>query len=264
MIIAYQIETGITVKDTVRLPMSMDMIQGHHAATQRGEYTAIDLAVYTAQVLAFTTLSRVSEYLYTGEAGAHTLMSEYVQFEMLDGSMVPSHEVRTKKYKNVSGCIVNIRSAKNDTARRGHRYFFNKCNPATNKSTYCIRWILWRYVQHARPGPRLPFFHISTLKWTLKPAYLNKKLKAMAKMYGLDPSRRASSHSFRIGGATAMAAAGMSEYEIKQMGGWKSDVFLDYARNTTQLFERARCALAKKSFTIQSTRRLNPGCASQR
>jgi hypothetical protein len=44
----------------------------------------IDLAVYTAQVLAFTTLSRVSEYLYTGEAGAHTLMSENVQFEMLD------------------------------------------------------------------------------------------------------------------------------------------------------------------------------------
>jgi hypothetical protein len=91
-------------------------------------------------------------------------------------------------------------------------------------------------VQHARPGTRLPFFHIPTLnKWTLKPTYLNKKLQAMAKMYGLNLSR-VSSHSLRIGGATAMAAAGMGEYEIKQMGGWKSDVFLDYARNTTQLF----------------------------
>ena len=84
----------------------------------------------------------------------------------------------------------------------------------------------------------------------------------MAEMYGLDPSR-VSSHSLRIGGATAMAAAGMSEYEIKQMGEWKSDVFLDYARNTTQLFERApRRALAKRSFNIQSTRRLNPGCTN--
>jgi hypothetical protein len=92
MKIAYRIETGITVKDTVRLPVSMDMIQGHHAATQRGEYTAIDLAVYTAQVLAFITLSRVSEYLYTGKAGSHTLVSEDVQFAMLDGSMVPSHK----------------------------------------------------------------------------------------------------------------------------------------------------------------------------
>jgi hypothetical protein len=85
----------------------------------------------------------------------------------------------------------------------------------------------------------------------------------MAVMYGLDPSR-VSSHSLRIGGATAIAAAGMSEYEIKQMGEWKSDVFLDYARNTTQLFEQARCALAKKSYTVQSTRHLNSGRASQR
>ena len=90
----------------------MDMIQDHHAAAQRREYTAIDLAVYTAQILAFTTLSRVSEYLYTGESGAHTLMTEYVQFEMQDGTIVPSNEVGMKEFKNVSGCIVNIRSAK--------------------------------------------------------------------------------------------------------------------------------------------------------
>ena len=96
------------MKDTVGLPVSMDMIQDHHAAAQRREYTAIDLAVYTAQILAFTTLSRVSEYLYTGESGAHTLMTEYVQFEMQDGTIiVPSNEVGMKEFKNVSGCIVH-------------------------------------------------------------------------------------------------------------------------------------------------------------
>ena len=83
-------------------------------------------------------------------------------------------------------------------------------------------------------------------------------------MYGLDP-RRISSHSLRIGGAKAMAAAGMSEYEIKQMGGWKSDDFLDYARNTTQSSSSEHActrALAKRTFTIQSTRYLNPGCTN--
>jgi hypothetical protein len=119
-------------------------------------------------------------------------------------------------------------------------------------------------VQHARPGPRLSFFHIPKLQWTLKPPYLNKKLQAMMAIiiYGLAP-RRVSFHSLRICGAAAMAAAGMSEYEIKQMGGWKPDVFLDYVRNTTQLFERARRAQAKRAFTIQSIRHLNPGCANQ-
>ena len=111
MKIAYRIETGITIKDTVRLPVSMDMIQGHHAANRRGEYTAIDLAVYTAQILAFTTLSRVSEYLYTGKTGTHTLMSEDVQFEMQDGTILPSSKVGTQELRKVCGCIVNIRSA---------------------------------------------------------------------------------------------------------------------------------------------------------
>jgi hypothetical protein len=56
-----------------------------------------------------------------------------------------------------------------------------------------------------------------------------------------------------------MAAAGMHEYEIKQMG-WKSDIFLDYARNTTKMFARARTALARRNeYTVQSTRRLHPG-----
>ena len=131
---AYRIETGITVKNTVRLPVSMVMIQGYNAAIQREEYTAIDLAVYTAQILAFTTLSRVSEYLYTGQSGAYTLMSEDVLFKMQDGTMVPSNEVGTKEFKDISGCIVNIRSAKNVAAGRGHRYFFTECDPATDKS----------------------------------------------------------------------------------------------------------------------------------
>ena len=84
------------------------------------------------------------------------------------------------------------------------------------------------------------------------PPCFNKRLQAMAIIYGLDP-RRVSSHSLRIGGATAMSATGMSKYEIQQMDGG----------NTTQLFERARRALAKRTFAIQSTRRLNPGCTNQ-
>ena len=106
------------------------------------------------------------------------------------GTIVPSDKAQATKFNNISGCIVNIRSAKNDAAGRGHRYFFTKCNPATDKSTYCITWILWRYVQHARPGPRMQFFHIPELQWTLKPPYLNKRLQAMARMYDLHDESR--------------------------------------------------------------------------
>ena len=122
---------------------------------------------------------------------------------------------------------------KNNAAGRGHRYFFTKCNPATDKSTYCITWILRRYVQHAHPGSRLPLFHIPKLQWTLKPPYLNKRLQTMAIIYGLDP-RRVSSHSLRIGGATAMVAAGLSEYKIKQMAG-RMEVIQMYSSTTPEI-----------------------------
>eukprot|EP01036_Dinobryon_divergens_P061542 gene61542-biopygen7838 len=98
---------------------------------------------------------------------------------------------------------------------------------------YCITWVLWNYAQQAKPEEGKSLFFIPAINWTLRPAYLNQRLRAMARMYGLDETR-VSSHSLRIGGATALAAAGLHEYEIKQMGGWKSDVFLEYARNTTQ------------------------------
>jgi hypothetical protein len=39
-----------------------------------------------------------------------------------------------------------------------------------------------------------------------------------------------SAHSFRIGGATALAAQGCSEQEIKQAGRWRSDAYKTYLR----------------------------------
>ncbi len=168
-----------------------------------------------------------------------------------------------RQFAKVVGSLVNIRSAKNDPTGRGHRYYFPKSTPG-DQSMYCITWVLWNYAKQAKPEGRNSFFYIPAINWTLKPAYLNKRLRTMARMYGLD-EKRVSSHSLRIGGATALAAAGMHEYEIKQMGGWKSDVFLDYARNTTQMFARARTALARKNaVTIQTTKRLHPGWYPQR
>ena len=274
MQIAFRLQTGITDKDTLRLPVSGDMITGHHNAVKgTGNYTILDLAVFTAEILAYTTLSRVSEYLETrardtvnargardtvNARGAHTLRSNDVMFEFSDGAILAAHDVAGRQFAKVVGCLVNIRTAKNDKTGRGHRYYFTKSTPG-DQTMYCITWVLWNYAQRARPAEGRSLFYIPALKWTLRPTYLNKRLRAMARMYGLDETR-VSSHSLRIGGATALAAAGLHEYEIKQMGGWKSDVFLEYARNTTQMFARARTALARKgATTIQTTKRLHPG-----
>ncbi|KAE8187436.1 hypothetical protein CF328_g6915, partial [Tilletia controversa] len=38
-------------------------------------------------------------------------------------------------------------------------------------------------------------------------------------------------HSFRIGGATLLHANGISIADIKHLGGWKSDVAIQYIRD---------------------------------
>ena len=38
------------------------------------------------------------------------------------------------------------------------------------------------------------------------------------------------SHSFRIGGASALAAAGVPDYQVRVLGRWSSDSFLRYIR----------------------------------
>ena len=77
MKMACRVKMGITDNDTLRLPIStIDMILGHHGRVRMGAHATVDLAVYTAEILAYTTLPRVSEYpSCTGIHETHVLIS---------------------------------------------------------------------------------------------------------------------------------------------------------------------------------------------
>jgi hypothetical protein len=80
----------------------------------------------------------------------------------------------------------------------------------------------------------------------------------MALLYNLDPTR-ISSHSLRIGGASALAAAGVPDYLIMDMGRWRSLTFLTYVRRSTQMFDKARNALARRDLlTADQIKLMNP------
>jgi hypothetical protein len=84
----------------------------------------------------------------------------------------------------------------------------------------------------------------------------------MAVYFKLDPTR-ISSHSLRIGGASALAAAGVPDYIILDMGRWKSLAFLAYVRRTTQMFEVARYALSRNDLiTLDTIRLMHPRCST--
>jgi hypothetical protein len=172
------------------------------------------MAVHAAQLLGYTTLSRVSEYLLVSAEAEHLLVSECVLFEMGSGCLVPSCEILGRDLAHVTGCVIDILSAKNDPEPKGRRIFFSKADLADMHQTYCISTaLLWMYALSAHPTRGRSFFYIANLNWSLKPPYFNACLKEMAFYFSLDPTR-ISTHSLQIGGASALAAAGVPDYII--------------------------------------------------
>ena len=65
-------------------------------------------------------------------------------------------------------------------------------------------------------------------------------------------------HSLRIGGASTLAAAGLTDNEIMRMGSWRSTAFLTYLRRNIELFDKARTAMASgKQLTLEDVRRFD-------
>ena len=63
---------------------------------------------------------------------------------------------------------------------------------------------------------------------------LRENTELYLSLIGVD-SKQYSGHSYRIGGATTMAAAGMSDWEIKLSGRWSSSAYQRYIRTPSSL-----------------------------
>ena len=59
-------------------------------------------------------------------------------------------------------------------------------------------------------------------------------VKMFLALAGIDP-KGYSGHSFRIGGATTAASAGLMDWEIKVLGRWSSDTYQNYIRTPTSV-----------------------------
>ena len=80
MVNAYRAEINKDEADPARLALTIDMImrQDKNLREIKG-YGIAQMAVHTAMLLGYTTLSRVSEYLLTPGDAEHLLVSEHIQ-----------------------------------------------------------------------------------------------------------------------------------------------------------------------------------------
>ena len=220
--LAYRAQTNRTSLDTMRLPNTADMIiLVYHRVTANDTPTPQQRAIFVAQLTGFTMVARVSEYLFTSKS-EHWLTTERVQFELPDGTLVPAQHAHVHAHKNPIAVHIHIKTRKNDQKGRGHTLHFHR---AHHTDKYCYMSEMWAHAQCARPKPNCPFFAIPSEDWVLKAPQLSLQLKNMASYLGIDATR-ISTHSLRIGGASTLAAAGLTDNEIMRIGAWRSSNFL--------------------------------------
>ena len=237
--LVYRVQTNRTSLDAVRLPVTADMIILYYKVMAPYQPTLQQRALFVAQLTGFTMVARVSEYLYTSKS-EHWLTTDRVQFDMPDGTTIPAQHAHKHASTTPISVHIHVRTRKNDQKGRGHTLHFHRANP-TDK--YCYVSEMWAHATCARPNAKGPFFAIPAENWTLKAPQLSLQLKNMAVHFGID-STRISTHSLRIGGASTLAAAGLTDSEIMRIGAWRSATFLTYIRENNHMFEKARAALA--------------------
>ena len=171
---------------------------------------------------------------------------------------VPSTDCYKFDRSGLRDVTIDIRSAKNDEGGLGHRFTCTRVDLATSPRPFDLAEELWDFACEARPVKGLAF-----LTWQGKARLtygkFTKKIKEVAKGEGYDPEHF-HTHSFRIGGASALAARGVPDHVIQCVGRWKSLAFLAYIRLSTRAFNAAVDTLCDlQSLTIADVRRMLPG-----
>lgn len=243
------------------MPFTVDMIV--HTAAHLDQTSVEGFMVVSAMKMAYCCLMRNSEYLWNATT-KHHLQGRCVLFvHTVQGveRVVESSEAWTSglSVDTLTEIIVDVLSAKNDADGAGHRIAFHRKALAQRSANQPFDFAedMWAYAIRARPESAGPFF---VYRGELRLSYytFSKCIKETAVQMGLKPEFF-STHSLRVAGASALAAAGVPDYVIQIMGRWKSLVFLTYIRLASNAYNDAMTAMCDVStLTVSDLRRITP------
>lgn len=219
------------------------------------ENTVEDAPYRVAILMAYFFLLRQSEYIYHNRSNDHALRVEDVEYRMKDGCFVMSHKLResTYKIKDIDLVKVTLRHCKNDPFRQGNSFWFSR--KEVDGFDFVKELAKFSYQSHCQDGDVFTSCRYGAgYKSISRVTYgkVQQLLKKIAHKHGLD-AKVFGTHSFRIGGATALASGSIGIDLIQRIGGWKSDITpMQYTQPSSEAFAKAHGVLMSEySFTIK-------------
>ena len=194
-----------------RLPITYSLLESilQHLATDFPGRQHDKKMLKAAISLAFHGLLRASEFT------SPTTVSYNPKKTLLKSDItIRHHTIR-----------LQIKASKTDQRGHGQTILLG----CTNSST-CPISLIEQYLEASHhPSPHLPLFHFADGKLLMRYS-LATSLKECIIAVGENP-KHFSTHSIRIGGATAAAAAGITPSIIQELGRWRSNCFRQYTRH---------------------------------
>ena len=159
---------------------------------------------------------------------------------------------------SITLCIENQKTGRKHTPINHHRL------PRNHESAeLCPILAILRRLRNSRANPNflnevITTYNDTTGSHTIRATTITKALKAAVtalnlQAIGVYPTQ-VSTHSLRLGGATAMFLNGVDEITIKKMGRWSSDTFLIYIQEQLSLFSKGISEKMSKPFNFHITR----------
>ena len=247
--------------ESKKLPITCGMIlEGKKSFSNSIE----DQMEQLATEMAYTGLLRFSEYADTRKPGnQHFIRADDVQFTVISkvtGQITKvsgSKAHTTSPEETVHSVTFTVPSAKNDKFGTGHRFTYETLQPGDTVSAFDLAQDMFNFAKRAKPRSADPFLSIDGRK-QIKYDKFSATLKRMVAVQGFDPEKF-STHSLRIGGATALAAAGIPDSTIQTLGRWKSLAFLAYIRTSIATLQRALLSMINPgTVTSRDIEELNP------
>ena len=200
-----------------RTPITWPLMRVICRFIDRTEAPFDKLMLTSAILLAFFGLLRVSEY--TSPTSAHaddtTLAVEDVEIDW-------PHRVAR----------IRIKKSKTDPFRLGVTIRIGVLQHALCPVSALERYLIYRGCQ---PGP---LFHFRNGSYLTRTGIYDLLMRSLPHV------RNVNTHSFRRGGATALAAAGVPTHVIQVMGRWKSNAYARYIEIPDTFFIRANTDMA--------------------
>ena len=184
--------------------------------------------IWAAFTLAFFAFLRCSEFTYPG---VHCFSSKF-NLTMECVTFFPSLACPQR-------LLVTLKSSKTDSFRAGQSLIVARC-----PSLLCPVTAMQQYFLLAKPRSG-PLFYFQSGRYLTRSS-VTHLLRDSARSAGL-PHESLKGHSFRIGAASAAAAAGLPDWLIKVLGRWSSDCYQIYIRTPESVLLSAIPKMARVS-----------------